>query len=353
MKRQTVLRSPGREHASTLLLGSLVAVLLGLAPAFAHAAPNKEAQVAPKNGSPASKAKTVASAKQAGSAKGPCYAKPVALMRVRGTVVEPREVSLTYCDGKPNPAAVDTVSLLARPRDVERPLLPEIRAYRARPLLPKKLANTKATVKNAAALAKSKKKYRDPMFVTEQVMRIDPGLLARLQKVANRYPGKTIEIISGYRPDARETSRHHHGRALDLRVAGVTREKLRDFVRTFEKTGVGYYPNSYFVHMDVREDKGYWVDRAGPGEPADYGPWPPTKQELDKQRDSVLQNALAAISRLGNSNGGAQTFAQASPVRTAQGARQRVSEPENEPDDMKQDEIARVRDEARRALEQL
>ncbi|HEY6879828.1 MAG TPA: DUF882 domain-containing protein [Polyangiales bacterium] len=290
--------------------------------------------------------KRSAQVKTSVKSKEPCYARPVALMRVRGAVVEPREVSLTFCNGKPNPAAVDTVSMLARPRDVERPLLPEIRAYRARPLMPKKLQNASVTAKNAAVVARAKAKFRDPMFVTEHVMRIDPGLLERLQKVANHYPGKVIEIISGYRPDARETSRHHHGRALDMRVAGVARERLRDYVRTFEKTGVGYYPNSFFVHMDVRDEKGFWVDRAGPGEPADYGPWPPSKQDIDKQREQVLKGALAAVAKLSNANGRPQPIAQAQP-------KARMAEPEQEPDDMMQDEIARVREEARKALEQL
>jgi hypothetical protein len=305
-------------------------------PALAHAAPN--VQRAPT-------AAKVTRAAAGSATKAPCYARPVQLMRVRGTILEPREVALTFCNGKPNPAAIDTVSVLARPRDVERPLLPELKAYRARPLMPKKLLDAKVTVKNAAAVAKAKTKYRDPQFVTERVMRIDPGLLARLQKVANRYPGKVIEIISGYRPDARETSRHHHGRALDMRVSGIPRERLRDFVRTFEKTGVGYYPNSYFVHMDVRDEKGYWVDRAGPGEAADYGPWPPTKQDIDKQREAVLRGALAAVSKLGAANSRTQPLAQAAKVH--------VAEPEQEPDDMQQDEVARVRAEARRALEQL
>lgn len=316
-----------------LLLASLVVALW--LPAFARAAPDKSAKV--KRSGPV---------KPASKGNGPCYARPVALLRVRGAVVEPREVSLTFCNGKPNPAAVDTVSVLARPRDVERPLLPEIRAYRARPLLPQKLQNVRVTVKNAATIARAKAKFRDPMFVTDHVMRIDPGLLERLQKIANRYPGKEIEIISGYRPDARETSRHHHGRALDMRVAGITRERLRDYVRTFEKTGVGYYPNSYFVHLDVRDEKGFWIDRAGPGEPADYGPWPPTRQDVDKQREQVLKNALAAVAKLGSASGRPQPIAQAQP-------KARVSMPEQEPDDMKQDEIARVREEARRALEQL
>ncbi len=319
---------------------SLVFTLLAAlaVPAFAHAAPNTQTPKAQ------AKAKVAANNPAASKVRGPCYAKPVQLTRVRGTMEEPREVSLTFCNGKPNPAAVDAVSLLARPRDVDRPLQPEIKAYRARPLMPKKLRDTKVTVKNAAAVARAKTKYRDPQFVTERVMRIDPGLLERLQKIANHYPGRVIEIISGYRPDARETSRHHHGRALDMRVSGVTRERLRDYARTFEKTGVGYYPNSYFVHMDVRDEKGFWIDRAGPGEAADYGPWPPTKQDVDKQREAVLKNALAAVSRLSAANSRPQPIAQ---------AKARVAEPEQEPDDMHEDEITRVRAEARRALEQL
>lgn len=321
--------------------------------AGANAAANAAAKAAAKPAVTKSAA-TKTGAKKAGAAK-PCYAKPVQLLRVRGAVVEPRELSLAMCNGAPNPSALDSLSVVARPRDVERPLLPEIRAYRARPL-----AVTKAGAK-IKITAKNVHKYRDPMFVTEKVMRVQPGLLARLQKVANRYPGKVIEIISGYRPDARDTSRHHHGFALDMRVAGVTREKLRDFLRTFEETGVGYYPNSFFVHMDVRDTKGYWVDRSGPGEAADYGPWPaPTKQDTDRVRDSVLKDALAAVSELGkpvvHSGSDRRTAMAGNAVPSrAVPIKDRVGDPEQEErgDNMRQDEVAKVREEARRALQDL
>jgi len=308
------------------------------------------------NAKAAAAAKTPAksAAAKPGKAK-PCYAKPVQLLRVRGAVVEPRELSLTMCNGAPNPSALDSLSVLARPRDVERPLLPEVRAYRARPLpVAKNGSKIKLTAKNIH-------KYRDPMFVTEKVMRVQPGLLVRLQKVAKHYPGKVIEIISGYRPDARDTSRHHHGFALDMRVAGVTREKLRDYLRTFDETGVGYYPNSFFVHMDVRETKGYWVDRSGPGEAADYGPWPaPTKQENDRARDRVLKGALADLAGLGmpvvvhsRTDHRTAMAGNAVPSRAAP-IKERVGDPETEErDDMRKDEVSKVREEARRALEDL
>lgn len=346
---------------TSLLLSSLLLVATQALPALAKpesaavkkpaAGASQSSVKATSSSRPAAPLSTPPGAKRAGKAK-PCYAKPVQLLRVRGAVVEPREVSLTLCNGTPNPSAIDSVSVLARPRDVERPLLPEIRAYRARPVAKGKVS------------AKSKVKYRDPMFVTEKVMRVQPGLLVRLQKIAKHYPGKVIEIISGYRPDSRDTSRHHHGFALDLRVAGVTREKLRDYLRTFEETGVGYYPNSFFVHMDVRETKGYWVDRSGPGEPADYGPWPATKQDADRARDAVLKGALADLAGLKQpvkfgadrrtAMAGTTLPARAVPSR-GPGLKERVGAPEQEErgDDMRKDEVAHVREEARRALEEL
>jgi len=278
------------------------------------------------------------SAPPATAAKGkPCYAKPVQLMRVRGAELEPREVSLTTCSGTPNPSALDSISVLGRPRDVERPMLPEIHAYRALPV-PK-------------GKASKNKRYRDPAFVTERVMRLNPGLLVRLQKIAKHYPGRVIEIISGYRPDARETSRHHHGMALDLRVAGVRRERLRDYLRTFEDTGVGYYPNSFFVHMDVREGKGFWVDRSGPGEPADYGPWPLTPRGVKPSRGPVLRAGMAQLDQLRAPLAKQAAANGTQKVRVLASARSKESDDER--DEMNQDEVRRAREEARHALEAL
>ena len=271
--------------------------------------------------------------------KRTCYARPVQLVRVRGEQVEPHELSLTLCNGAPNLQVLDELSIIARPRDVERPSAAELRAYRQRPVAKGKVAK------------KNRHKFRDPAFVTARVMRVNRGLLARLQKVANRYPGKIIEVISGYRPDARVTSRHHHGRALDLRVVGVSREQLVTFLRGFDDTGVGYYPNSYFVHMDVRDEKGYWVDRSGPGEPADYGPWPVKKQPLDDEREQIVKGAIAALTALDRPSFQAPDQRTAKVTRVVKSTP--VARPEQEPDDMSMDELQRVRAEARQALDRL
>jgi hypothetical protein len=56
----------------------------------------------------------------------------------------------------------------------------------------------------------------------------------------------------------------------------VPNEVLRDYCRTFKSTGVGYYPNSLFVHFDVRQQTTYWVDLSGPGQAPRYvnpGTW--------------------------------------------------------------------------------
>jgi hypothetical protein len=248
----------------------------GAATSTSRARPSPRAQT---RGSARQPAKTRAQTKKKEAA--PCLARAVHVVRSRGEELEPRDLALTYCDGRPNPGALDSLSVLARPRDVERPLPEEIRAYQKRPLD-----------------RGPRSKRRDPRFVSAQVMRVHPGLLSRLQKVADKFPGRTLEIVSGYRPDARVTSRHHHARALDFRVAGVSNERLRDFARGVDETGVGYYPNSSFVHMDVRDESAYWVDRSGPGERADYGVWPPRQDELERAHGDLLQHALADLQRL-------------------------------------------------------
>ncbi|MBX3251665.1 MAG: DUF882 domain-containing protein, partial [Myxococcales bacterium] len=166
----------------------------------------------------------------------------------------PREevsIPLTHCDGRPNVEAVLALSVIARPWPLPRPSEEELRAW--------------ATQTEPAARR----------WIADGRRRIHPGLLVRLQALADRWPDRSFVIVSGHRPNARPTSRHRFGRALDLQVEGVDRFEVASFAQTLAHTGVGYYPNSTFTHVDVRERPAYWVDRSGPGEPPDYGPWPP------------------------------------------------------------------------------
>jgi uncharacterized protein YcbK (DUF882 family) len=99
---------------------------------------------------------------------------------------------------------------------------------------------------------------------------IDPRLVTAITAVSDHFGGRSIEIVSGYRPhsQAQHTahSNHNIGRAVDFVVRGVPNETLRDFCRTLHDVGVGYYPNSSFIHLDVRSVTTYWVDESGPGE---------------------------------------------------------------------------------------
>jgi uncharacterized protein YcbK (DUF882 family) len=103
---------------------------------------------------------------------------------------------------------------------------------------------------------------------------IDPRLATLLGTVSDHFGGRTIHVVSGYRPysPAQYTrhSNHNVGKATDFRVEGVPNSVLRDYCRTFRNAGVGYYPNSTFVHLDVRSTKVFWVDYSRPGERPKY-----------------------------------------------------------------------------------
>lgn len=103
---------------------------------------------------------------------------------------------------------------------------------------------------------------------------IDARLVALVGIVSNHFGSRPVEVISGFRPytptQYNPHSNHMHGKAIDFRVVGVPNEALRDFCRTLKNVGCGYYPNSVFVHMDVRDTSAFWIDYSKPGEPPRY-----------------------------------------------------------------------------------
>lgn len=97
-----------------------------------------------------------------------------------------------------------------------------------------------------------------------QIAAIDPALVLLLDQVSSQVkPGSDIHIISGYRSPASnqllaETtngvakhSMHLEGRAIDLRMPGVPLASLRQAALNAGGGGVGYYPDSQFVHIDT------------------------------------------------------------------------------------------------------
>jgi uncharacterized protein YcbK (DUF882 family) len=94
---------------------------------------------------------------------------------------------------------------------------------------------------------------------TQREKRIAPGTLSLLASVAQHWPGRTIDIVSGFRapPFGAPHSKHFAGHAIDLRVTGVKTATLRDFVwRENHQVGVGHYTDEDFVHIDWRPGEG-------------------------------------------------------------------------------------------------
>ena len=83
-----------------------------------------------------------------------------------------------------------------------------------------------------------------------------------------------VTIFSGYRPHSTihgRPSKHASGHAVDFALDGVDNREIAAYLLKHGfKVGVGYYPNSYHVHLDVRPTNGFWVDYSGPGEEALY-----------------------------------------------------------------------------------
>jgi uncharacterized protein YcbK (DUF882 family) len=98
---------------------------------------------------------------------------------------------------------------------------------------------------------------------TEETIEFDPSVIDQVCALSNKLGvTRPFEIISGYRSEEtnkklRQTSRrvakhslHIEGRAMDLRLPGVSIKQLRTAALTLHEGGVGYYPKRGFVHID-------------------------------------------------------------------------------------------------------
>lgn len=94
---------------------------------------------------------------------------------------------------------------------------------------------------------------------------IHPRLVELVYRAVRRFRAPYVHVVSGYRP-ARATSRHAQGRAIDFVLPGVRDRRLAAYLRRQGFVGVGVYPTSGFVHLDVRAQSFYWIDRSAPGQ---------------------------------------------------------------------------------------
>ncbi|MSO77143.1 MAG: DUF882 domain-containing protein [Alphaproteobacteria bacterium] len=97
-----------------------------------------------------------------------------------------------------------------------------------------------------------------------EVYPIDPRLLDLLYALRLKLGAeKPFHIISGYRsPETNAmlayqkdgvaaNSLHMYGQAVDIRVPGRSLKLVRNAAVTLQAGGVGYYPRTNFVHVDV------------------------------------------------------------------------------------------------------
>lgn len=88
---------------------------------------------------------------------------------------------------------------------------------------------------------------------------MDQRLLDVIYHLAQHFRVGQVNVISGYRAAARR-SNHALGRAADVALPGVGDEALARYAREMGFLGVGVYPHSGFVHIDVRTHSFFWVE---------------------------------------------------------------------------------------------
>lgn len=101
-------------------------------------------------------------------------------------------------------------------------------------------------------------------YHNDAVHPVDPALLDQLYDVKLLLgTSKPFQIVSGYRsPETNANLRRHsrgvarqslhmEGRAVDIRIEGVSASHIRNAALALGRGGVGYYPSSNFVHLDT------------------------------------------------------------------------------------------------------
>jgi uncharacterized protein YcbK (DUF882 family) len=104
----------------------------------------------------------------------------------------------------------------------------------------------------------------------DKIADMDPKLIVLLNDVSDKFgDNQVLHIISGYRsPESNaklaaasngvaKHSMHMDGKAIDIRMPGKNLAQLHKAAMSMKAGGVGYYPDSQFVHMDTGRVR-YW-----------------------------------------------------------------------------------------------
>jgi len=109
---------------------------------------------------------------------------------------------------------------------------------------------------------------------SNEVRAVDPRLYEMMSRVYDHFGRKRITLVSGFRFTERDSSRHHHASAMDIKISGVTINEMYAYAESLDMggMGVGLYPTSQFIHFDYRapgEPSYRWTDYSGPGSKSD------------------------------------------------------------------------------------
>ena len=120
----------------------------------------------------------------------------------------------------------------------------------------------------ASALRQLNRLLRD--HYSGDIRSMDPRVIDLLCALRHRFGGKQpFQIISGYRSPSTNAmlasttdgvaqhSLHMEGKALDISLEGTSVRQLGRAARSLRMGGVGQYPGSNFVHVDVGQVR-YW-----------------------------------------------------------------------------------------------
>jgi uncharacterized protein YcbK (DUF882 family) len=117
-----------------------------------------------------------------------------------------------------------------------------------------------------ASLAKLDELFR--CLSTGEVRAMSAELYEHLSRIQDHFDGKQIQFYSGFRITDQSTSRHYHASAADFKIKGVSIYEIKKYAETLDTghMGIGVYPNTQFVHVDIRapgEPSFRWTDYSG------------------------------------------------------------------------------------------
>ena len=106
---------------------------------------------------------------------------------------------------------------------------------------------------------------------TGSMIQISPQLLLLMHDIQRKMDAKKpLHILSAFRcaktnnalrkknRGVAKFSRHMTGHAVDFNIPGRALSQVRNCALIFKKGGVGYYPRSGFIHIDIRDKPARW-----------------------------------------------------------------------------------------------